>query len=454
MDACKQLGIGRKTGYRWRAENGGLQPDYLPEKSRSGRYLSLLERRRIASLRERGLTVREIASRLGRAPSTVSRELRRNSLPHDYGIYDADLAHHRCRERAGRPRRAKLAADPELRVEVQAKLDLEWSPEQIAAHLRGRWPDRPERHLCHESIYRALYQGAKGGLSRTLTRKLRTGRPLRKKRRHPEQRMPRFVAPAVLIDHRPPVIELREHIGDWEGDLIVGVRSQSAVATLVDRRTRYLRLVPLPDGHSAGTIGDALIANLGKLPVQARRSLTWDQGSEMARHHELAPHFDGGFFARPGSPWQRGTNENTNGLIRQYLPKRTNLSSTPLRTSAPSSIGSTIDPKSLGWQTPSAAGRAGRARRNHGPPAAGGPGGGRGNGGAIHLEELGEHHVRQMTAQMDQGDQQPIEEGQLGLSAGTRRPPTLPAPGLAERGLPGGLPRTGELGGQLAEMCA
>ncbi|MFI9825899.1 IS30 family transposase [Streptomyces sp. NPDC052013] len=215
-------------------------------------------------------------------------------------------------------KRAKLAADPELKAEVQAKLDLEWSPEQIASHLRNRWPDRPERHLCHETIYRALYQGAKGGLSRTLTRKLRTGRPLRKKRCRPDQRMPRFVAPAVLIDSRPPIIELRERVGDWEGDLVVGVRSQSAVATLVDRRTRDLRLVPLPGGHSASHVRDALIAVLSQLPEPARRSLTWDHGSEMARHHELAPYLaDGVIFARPGSPWQRGTNENTNGLLRQ-----------------------------------------------------------------------------------------------------------------------------------------
>ncbi|MFF2255129.1 IS30 family transposase [Streptomyces sp. NPDC058142] len=252
VEACRQLGIGRKTGYRWRSENGGLPPDYLPESARSSRYLSLLERRRVASLRERGLTVREIAHRLGRAPSTVSRELRRNSRPHDYGRYDADLAHHRCRERAVRPRRAKLATDLELRAEVPAKLDLEWSPEQVAAHLRRRWPERPDRHLCHESIYRALYQGAKDGLSRTLTRKLRTGRPLRKQRRRANQRTPRFVAPATVIDQRPVAVELRQRLGDWEGDLVVGVRSQSAVATLVDRRTRYLRLIPLPHGHSAG----------------------------------------------------------------------------------------------------------------------------------------------------------------------------------------------------------
>ncbi|WP_374119217.1 transposase [Streptomyces odontomachi] len=156
VEAYRRLGIGRKTGYRWRAENGGLQPDYLPDASRSGRYLSLLERRRIASLRGRGLAIRKIACLLGRAPSTVSRELRRNSRPHDYGRYDADLAHHRGRERARRSRRSKLSTDPELKAEVQSKLDREWSPEQIAAHLRNRWPDRPERHLC---LVRATFSG-------------------------------------------------------------------------------------------------------------------------------------------------------------------------------------------------------------------------------------------------------------------------------------------------------
>ncbi|OEJ62623.1 hypothetical protein BGM19_36235 [Streptomyces agglomeratus] len=234
VEACRQLGIGRKTGYRWRAENGGLPPDYLPEASRSGRYLSLSERRRIASLRGRGLAIREIAGLLGRAPSTVSRELRRNSRPHDYGRYDADLAHHRGRERAGRPRRSKLSTDSELKAEVQSKLDVEWSPEQIAAHLKTRWPDHPERHLCHETSYRALYQGAKGGLSRTLTRKLRTSRPLRKKRRRSDQRMPRFVAPAVLIDRRPSIVELRERLGDWEGDR--ATRSCTNLSGLTDWR--------------------------------------------------------------------------------------------------------------------------------------------------------------------------------------------------------------------------
>jgi transposase, IS30 family len=167
VEACQLVGIGRKTGYRWRAENGGLPPTRLPEPARSGRFLSLLERQRIATLRRQGLGVRAIAEAVGRSPATVSRELRRNTLPHDHG-YDGDLAHARARQRARRPRRSRLIDDPGLRAQVQAKLELEWSPEQIAAHLRAAFPDRPDWHVCHETIYQALYQGGKGGLSRQL----------------------------------------------------------------------------------------------------------------------------------------------------------------------------------------------------------------------------------------------------------------------------------------------
>ncbi|WP_371503091.1 helix-turn-helix domain-containing protein [Kitasatospora sp. NBC_00374] len=228
VEACKQLGIGRRTGYRWRAENGGLPPERLPEPSRSDRYLLLLERKRIATLRERGLGIREIAERLGRAASTVSRELRPKTLPHDQDIYDADLAHHRAQERVKRPRLAKLRLDAELRAEVRAKLDLEWSPEQIAAHLRVLWPDRPERHLCHESIYRALYQGAKGGLSRTLTKKLRTGRPLRKQRRKADQRAPRFAGPRRRRAER---VQADPGAGDQQhGAVLHGLREHQAVS--------------------------------------------------------------------------------------------------------------------------------------------------------------------------------------------------------------------------------
>jgi transposase, IS30 family len=182
VEACKQLGIGRKTGYRWRTENGGLPPEPLAEDARSNRYLSLLERQRIATLRRDGLGVREIARRLGRSPPTVSRELQRNTLEHDRG-YDGDLAHARARQRTRRPKRGRLLTDEALRAEVQAKLLLEWSPEQIAVHLRRNHPGRTDWHVSHKTIYQALYHGGRGGLSRELTKKLRTGRSLRRRRR-------------------------------------------------------------------------------------------------------------------------------------------------------------------------------------------------------------------------------------------------------------------------------
>jgi IS30 family transposase len=325
--ACREVGIGRKTGYRWRAENGGLPPDRLAEDVRSSRYLSLLERQRIATLHRDGLGIRAIADRIGRAPSTVSRELRRNMRPHDRGRYDGDLAHARARERARRPRRSRLLADAGLRAEVQAKLELEWSPEQIAAYLRHQFPDRPLWHVCHETIYQALYNCGKSGLSRQLTRRLRTGRPLRKRRRRADRRQIRFVAPSVLIDRRPAEADLRRRLGDWEGDLIIGRSSRSAVGTLVDRASRYVRLIHLPAGHDAQAVCTGLACVLNSLPETARRTLTWDQGSEMALHELLAPLLaEGVYFAHPANPWQRGTNENTNGLLRQYLPKGSDLS--------------------------------------------------------------------------------------------------------------------------------
>jgi IS30 family transposase len=211
--ACRIVGITRKTGYRWRAENGGIPPVRLAATARTSRYLSLLERQRIATLHGRGHGVREIARRLGRALSTVSRELQRNLRPWDNDVYDGDLAHARARQRARRVRHARLAQDQKLRDVVQAKLELEWSPQQIAAYLRAAYPDRPDWHVCHETIYQALYHGGKGGLSRQLTRRLRTGRPLRKRRRRADQRRIRFIAPALLLDHRPPAVEQRLRIG-------------------------------------------------------------------------------------------------------------------------------------------------------------------------------------------------------------------------------------------------
>jgi IS30 family transposase len=207
-----------------------------------------------------------------------------------------------------------------LRTEVQSKLEDEWSPEQIAAHLRLAFPDEPSRHLCHETIYQALYRGARGGLNRRLTKRLRTGRPLRKHRRRPDQRRSRYVVPHQRIDQRPAIVTERSRLGDWEGDLIVGPMSKSAVATLVERRSRFLRLIHLPEGHRADRLLAALQTELVSVAAGKRLTLTWDQGSEMARHDEVAGLFsEGVFFANPGSPWMRGTNENTNGLVRQYL---------------------------------------------------------------------------------------------------------------------------------------
>lgn len=354
VEACRQVGIGRKTGYRWRAERGGLPPLRLGEAAGRGRYLSRLERQRIATLRARGLGVREIARRLGRSPSTVSRELHRNVRPHDGGVYDADLAHARAQERARRDRAGRLATDQELRQVVQDKLELEWSPEQIAAWLRLTYPDRPSWHVCHETIYQAIYHGGKGGLSRQLTKRLRTGRPLRKRRRRANERTPRFVAPAVLIDRRPTVVETRTRLGDWEGDLITGRANQSAIGTLVDRASRYVKLIHLPGGRSAQALRDALALALWDLPPEIRRTLTWDQGSEMACHDQIANLFsDGVFFAYPGRPWERPSNENTNGLLRQYFPKRTNLSiHCPADLRAVEERLNNRPRKTLGWLNP------------------------------------------------------------------------------------------------------
>ena len=353
VQACRMVGIGRKTGYRWRAERGGLAPLALSETRRTNRFLSRLERQRIATLRGQGLGVREIARRIERSPATVSRELRRNRRPHDRH-YDADLAHHRARERSRRPRRGRLNQDTELRAVVQAKLEQEWSPEQIAGYLRATFPDQPTWHLCHETIYQALYHGGAGGLSRRLTRRLRTGRPLRRRRRRADRRQVRFVVPSKLIDQRPTVVEHRSRLGDWEGDLIIGRTSRSAIGTLVERRTGLLRLVHLPDGHGPDKLCRAITPVLDALPASARRTLTWDQGTEMAHHNRLADYFgDGIFFAYPASPWLRGCNENANGLLRQYFPKGTDLRQHSLDDLARvEHLLNSRPRKRLGWRTP------------------------------------------------------------------------------------------------------
>jgi IS30 family transposase len=271
--ACRRLGIGRKTGYRWRAETGGLAPQRDSEQMHSSRYLSLLDRQRMAAMRARGLGVRQVATLIGRSASTVSRELRRGRAGHDRGGYDGALAHARAQQRRSRIRAGRLARDSELRDLVQDKLRLEWSPEQIAGWLAHSYPERLDWHVCHETIYQALYTG-RSGLSRRLTVRLRTGRPLRQPRRRALERTPRYLVASRLIDARPAVVETRSRCGDWEGDLIVGTGSRSAIGTVVDRKSRYLHLVHLPDGHTDADLAVGLRTTMGTLAANLRFTLT------------------------------------------------------------------------------------------------------------------------------------------------------------------------------------
>jgi IS30 family transposase len=289
-----------------------------------GRYLSLAEREEMARHHAAGHGVRAIARLVGRDPATVSRELRRGAAARGYrpsvGQAAGDAA------RRGR-RGARLATNLRLRREVESRLKRRDSPAQIAGRLKIDFPDEPEMHVSAETIYQALYVQARGGLKRELTAYLRTGRVRRKPRRQPGTRRAR-IADMVSISERPPEVEDRAVPGHWEGDLIMGsVVSNSAVGTLVERTTGFVLLVHLPDGHGALAVQQALVDKIRSLPEQLRRSLTWDQGIEMANHLKIAEATGLDiYFCDPHSPWQRGSNENTNGLLRQYLPKGTDLS--------------------------------------------------------------------------------------------------------------------------------
>jgi IS30 family transposase len=285
----------------------------------SGRYLSVEERIKIADFRMAGESIRSIARHLQRSPSTISRELKRNCAA---GRYSPHAAQRQAEQRRSRPKAFKLDR-PELREIVQSKLCSKWSPEQICLHLADRFAERPEMTVAFETIYSALYR--ENPLPKGLHVHLRTRRRLRKPRGLVAQRAPR-ICHMVLLDQRPTEVDDRQQAGHWEGDLIVGANCRSAIATLVERISRFLVMVPLPDGHTAPAVRDALLAALEALPVGAIRSLTWDQGTELAQHREIASASGINiYFCDPHSPWQRGTNENTNGLIRQYFPKGTDL---------------------------------------------------------------------------------------------------------------------------------
>ena len=329
-DAAASVGVSGGTGRRWFVERGGVMPRVGAQvRTRS---LSFAEREEIAMLRASGAGVREVARALGRSPSTISRELRRvrhHRGPGNYHRprYRASTAQADADRQARRPKEAKLATHLRLRGEVQRRLRDNHSPEQIAGRLREDFPEDPEMWVSHETIYQSLYVQARGGLKRELTRHLRTGRALRRPHRKSTERRGRIPG-MVNISQRPPEVEDRAVPGDWEGDLILGsVESGSAIGTLVERATGFVLLLHLPGDHTAATVADAMVTKMNELPQQLRRTLTWDQGKEMALHHQIAASTGLDiYFCDPHSPWQRGSNENTNGLLRQYFPKGSDLS--------------------------------------------------------------------------------------------------------------------------------
>jgi IS30 family transposase len=314
---ARELGLCTGTVRGYLLRGGGIRPE---PRRRGPRRLSLAEREEISRGLAAGQSIRAIATALGRAPSTVSREVGANGGPGRYRAARADRA---AWARAGRPKPCKLAGNPVLRDIVAEKLQRRWSPQQIAGWLQLTYPESPEMQVSHESIYRTLYVQSRGALRKELCRYLRTGRVIRRPKgvRLPDGRGGR---PNTLhISERPPEAEDRAVPGHWEGDLVFG-KNMSPVATLVERSTRYLMLVSLPGGnHQADAVADALAAAITSLPEQLTKSLTWDLGHEMAQHQRFT--IATGvqvYFCDPQSPWQRGSNENTNGLLRQYLPRR------------------------------------------------------------------------------------------------------------------------------------
>ncbi|MEE1721451.1 IS30 family transposase [Streptomyces sp. JV186] len=362
-EACRIVGVNRMTGKRWR--NGrratGAKKGALPVRRPGGqdgpsRFLREADRIHIADRLREKASIRTIAAELGRSPSTISREVRRNgAMWRSSGwAYRPHAAQSRADARRPRPKPGKIGQNPELRDFIQDHLQRRWSPEQICQALRARFPDRPEMHVVHETIYQALYVQGRGELRRELTQALRTGRVMRRPHRQSYKRQPRMSAGMVMISERPAEVADRAIPGHWEGDLIIGKAHQSAIGTLVERSSRFVTLVHLPDGRLPSQVRDALVQTVSPLPAQLRRSLTWDQGSEMALHRQFSTATDMPvFFCDPASPWQRGSNENTNGLLRQYFPKGTDLarhSREDLDTVAAEL--NSRPRKTLGWETP------------------------------------------------------------------------------------------------------
>ena len=323
-----------------------------PGTSYDSRYLDREDRYEIARLREAGLSIRKVAARLGRHASTICRELERNADPRT-GRYQPERADRLAWERQRRPKPSKLSQNPALRDQVQGMLDGRYSPEQASGRLKVKFPDDPSMRVSHETIYQSLYVYPRGGLKRELQACLRSGRALRRPRGRADGRG-RIVG-SVPIGQRPPEAEGRLVPGHHEGDLVMGSQaSNSAVAAIVERTTGYLTLLPLPHGHTADAVADAVIDRMTQYPAWFARTLTWDNGCEMARHARIAEQTGiGVYFADPYSPWQRGSNENTNGLLRQYLPKGTDLSQvTPAQLQAIQDELNDRPRKRFGFHTP------------------------------------------------------------------------------------------------------
>jgi transposase, IS30 family len=320
------------------------------EPRRSPLRLSLAEREEISRGLATGEPVREIARRLGRAPSTVCREVAANGGP---GRYRACAADRRAVRLLRRPKPAKLARCPRLREAVESKLELRWSPQQIAAWLKISYPHDPEMRVSHETIYLSLFVQSKGALRKELARYLRRGRARRRPRGLSVMNGQGQLRGTVHISQRPAEAGDRAVPGHWEGDLLYGTRS-STVATLVERKSRFVMLVALPGGHTADVVADALADAITSLPSQLRRSITWDQGKEMAEHARFS--VAAGvpvYFCDPHSPWQRGSNENTNGLLRQYFPRNTDFRALTQRDLDAVAAELNDRPRqTLGWKSP------------------------------------------------------------------------------------------------------
>ncbi len=335
---------------RYFRQTGGVRPT---PRCRSAQHLSGAEREEISRGIAAGESARVIAARLERAPATISREIARNGGRATYRARTADDAAY---ERGRRPKVSLLAARPVLRARVEAGLELEWSPQQISRRLVLDFPDDASMRVSHETIYLSIFQPVRKALRPRLHRQLRTGRQMRLPLIARQPSGPGRIKDMVPIQRRPPHVADRRVGGHWEGDLVMG-RRPSAVATLVERRTRYLRLVALPNGIKAVPVRKALVADLNQVPFWQRRSLTWDRGRELADHTRLTKETGCRvYFCDPSSPWQRGTNENTNRLLRQYLPKAGDLNS--YDQAALDAIADRLNnrPRAvLGWRTPAEA---------------------------------------------------------------------------------------------------